>query len=215
MQPWFYTMKCSNCGDTRLQPGFRFCPGCGSNQEHSPKNDPRKEQNIVPAVTSEHPKGDGTGGKHDTGTGNEQVKGKFSVRWWFCGCKSCSKVLIDVWFHFFWRTAQNPSFIVNFPKWWKTEKFNIILTFSDIWTRMANLLFTLSKTQEKREVYRMLPCTSKMPMNHLFSSKFFYSFPVHPNAAFSMCFPTDLLTVKAMKTRYLWIVFLLHENARV
>ena len=129
MQPWFYTMKCSNCGDTRLQPGFRFCPGCGSNQEHSPKNDPRKEQNIVPAVTSEHPKGDGTGGKHDTGTGNEQVKGKFSVRRWFCGCKSCSKVLIDVWFHFFWRTAQNPSFIVNFPKWWKTEKFNIILTF--------------------------------------------------------------------------------------
>ena len=41
-------------------------------------------------------------------------------------------------------TAQKPSFTVNFPKWRLTEKFNITLTFSDIWKRMANSLFTLS-----------------------------------------------------------------------
>lgn len=34
------------------------------------------EQNISPAVTSEHPKDDGTGGKHDTSTSKEQVEGK-------------------------------------------------------------------------------------------------------------------------------------------
>ncbi|XP_066021913.1 uncharacterized protein [Pocillopora verrucosa] len=68
-------MKCSNCGDTRLQPGFHFCPGCGSIQEDGQNNQP-KEQKIVPAVTSEHPKGDGTGEKHDTGASKEQVKGE-------------------------------------------------------------------------------------------------------------------------------------------
>ena len=41
-------------------------------------------------------------------------------------------------------TAQKPSFTVNFPKWWKTEKFNITPTFSDIWKRMANSPFTFS-----------------------------------------------------------------------
>ena len=45
-------------------------------------------------------------------------------------------------------------------KWWKTEKFNIILMFSDIWKRMANLLFTLGKTQEKHAVHHMLPCNA-------------------------------------------------------
>ena len=82
------TMKCSNCGDTRLQPGFHFCPGCGSIQEDGQNNQP-KEQKIVPAVTSEHPKGDGTREKHDTGASKERVKSKFSVRRWFCGCKPC------------------------------------------------------------------------------------------------------------------------------
>ena len=71
-----------------MQPGFHFCPGCGSIQEDGQNNQP-KEQEIVPAVTSEHPKGDGTGEKHDTGASKEQVKGKFSVRRWFCGCKPC------------------------------------------------------------------------------------------------------------------------------
>ena len=103
-------------------------------------------------------------------------------------------------------TAQKPLFIVSFPKWWKTEKFDIILMFSDIWKRMANLLFTLGKTQEKHEVHHMLPCTRKMPMNSLFSWKFFCSFPVCANASFSTCFPTELLTVNVMKTWYLSII---------
>ena len=102
--------------------------------------------------------------------------------------------------------AQKPLFIVSFPKWWKTEKFDIILMFSDIWKRMANLLFTLGKTQEKHEVHHMLPCTRKMPMNSLFSWKFFCSFPVCANASFSTCFPTELLTVNVMKTWYLSII---------
>ena len=112
-------------------------------------------------------------------------------------------------------TAQKPLFIFSFPKWWKTEKFDIISMFSDIWKLMANLLFTLSKTQEKHEVHHMLPCTRKMPMNSLFSWKFFCSFPVCANASFSTCFPTELLTVNVMKTWYLSIIFLLHENAGV
>ena len=103
-------------------------------------------------------------------------------------------------------TAQKPSFTVNFPKWWKTEKFNITPTFSDIWKRMVNSLFTLSKTQEKHEVHRTLSCTRKMPMNSLFSWKFFYSFPVRANTAFSNRFHTELLTAKATKT---WTVRLL------
>ena len=103
-------------------------------------------------------------------------------------------------------TAQKPLFIVSFPKWWKTEKFDIILMFSDIWKRMANLPFTLGKTQEKHEVHHMLPCTRKMPMNSLFSWKFFCSFPVCANASFSTCFPTELLTVNVMKTWYLSII---------
>ena len=41
--------------------------------------------------------------------------------------------------------AQKPSFTVNFPKWWKTEKFNITLTFSDTWKRMENSLFNIVK----------------------------------------------------------------------
>ena len=103
-------------------------------------------------------------------------------------------------------TAQKPLFIVSFPKWWKTEKFDIILMFSDIWKRMANWPFTLGKTQEKHEVHHMLPCTRKMPMNSLFSWKFFCSFPVCANASFSTCFPTELLTVNVMKTWYLSII---------
>ena len=71
-----------------MQPGFHFCPGCGSIQEDGQNNQP-KEQKIVPAVTSERPKGDGTGEKLDTGASKEQVKGKFSVRRWLCGCKPC------------------------------------------------------------------------------------------------------------------------------
>ena len=112
-------------------------------------------------------------------------------------------------------TAQKPSFTVNFPKWWKTEKLNTILTFSDISKRMVNLLFTLSKTQEKHEVHRILPRTRKIPMNSLFSWKVFYSFPERANAAICKRFPTELLTVNAVKTWCFSIVFLLHENARI
>ena len=57
-----------------------------------------------------------------------------------------------------------------------TEKFNIKLTFSDTWKRAANSLLTLSKTQEKHEVHRKLSSTRKIPMDSLFSWKFFYSF---------------------------------------
>ena len=39
-------------------------------------------------------------------------------------------------------TAQKPSFPVNFPKWYKTQKFNTLLKFSDIWKRMADSLST-------------------------------------------------------------------------
>ena len=92
MQPWFYTMKCSNCEFViYLLPEFQFCPRCGFRLEHG-QDIPPKEQKIASAVTSEHPKGDGTGGKYDTGTSEEQVRGKFSVTRWFCGCKPCSKV---------------------------------------------------------------------------------------------------------------------------
>ncbi|PFX19442.1 E3 ubiquitin-protein ligase RNF213 [Stylophora pistillata] len=56
-------MNCSKCKYTNLQPAFRFCPGCGLSLALDQIN-PRKEEEIVPAVTSEHPQGDGT----DTGS---------------------------------------------------------------------------------------------------------------------------------------------------
>ena len=90
-----------------------------------------------------------------------------------------------------WTTAKKHAFTVNFPKWWMTEKFNIKLTFSDIWKRAANSQLTLSKTQEKHEVHRKLSSTRKIPMNSLFTWTFFYSFPVRANAAFSKRFPTE------------------------
>ena len=123
---------------------------------------------------------------------------------------------------FLWKTTENPVVTYLSPNWVDSTNFkrcycltDIIPMFSDIWKLMANLLFTLSKTQEKHEVHHMLPCTRKMPMNSLFSWKFFCSFPVCANASFSTCFPTELLTVNVMKTWYLSIIFLLHENAGV
>ena len=62
----------------------------------------------------------------------------------------------------------------------KTEKLNFTLTFSD----------------------------TKTLVYSLFSWTFFYSFPWCANAAFSKCFPTELLTVNAMKTWCFSIVFL-------
>ncbi|XP_022796391.1 E3 ubiquitin-protein ligase rnf213-alpha-like isoform X1 [Stylophora pistillata] len=64
-------MKCSNCGNTTLPPGFPFCPLCGSRLAPDQINS-LKEKEIIPAVTSEHPKGDGTEGKHYTGESLQQ-----------------------------------------------------------------------------------------------------------------------------------------------
>ena len=146
-----------------------------------------------------------------------------------------------------------------------TEKFNVLLTFSDIRKRMANLLFTLGKLKEntkfiacyrapgkcqriacfpecfsivfqcgrtlhfpsvfpqnylrwmswKHGVRRLFSYSTKTLVYSLFSCTFFYSFPKCESAAFSKRFPTELLTVNAMKTCCSSIVFLLHENASV
>ena len=67
----------------------------------------------------------------------------------------------------------------------------------------------------KHDVFLLFSCSTKTLVYSLFSWTFFYSFPERASAAFSKRFPTELLTVTAMKTWCLLIVFLLHENARV
>ena len=93
-------------------------------------------------------------------------------------------------------TAQKPLFIVNFPKWWKTEKFNIILMFSDIWNGWQ---IYCSPSVKLKKNTQFITCYPAMPMNSLFSWKFFYSFPVCANAKFSQCFATNYWRLMSWK----------------